>query len=77
MSEIKVGDKFRHFKGFTIEVIALAKHSETLEDMVVYNHDGNTWVRPLSMFIENDDVSNRPDNITGQKTRFEKIEGDN
>jgi len=34
--------KYRHFKGNEYEVIALAKHSETLEDMVVYHHD-DSW----------------------------------
>ncbi len=71
--EIKPHDKFRHFKGFIIEVVCVCKHSETLEDMVVYIHDGSYWVRPLSMFIEKVDVRNRQDNVTGQKYRFEKI----
>ena len=71
---IKVGDKFRHFKGFIIEVIALGKHSETLEEMVVYKHNGQIWIRPLEMFIDSEDVSNREDNVTGQKNRFERID---
>ena len=74
MSDIKVGDKFKHFKGFDIEVIALGKHSETLEDMVVYIHNGETWIRPLKMFLSDEDVSGRKDNVTGQKKRFERIE---
>ncbi len=71
--EIKPHDKFRHFKGNVIEVICICKHSETLEEMVVYKHDNSYWVRPLSMFLEKVDVSNRKDNVTGQKYRFEKI----
>ena len=54
MEEIKLG-KYRHFKGNMYEVIAVAKHSETLEDMVVYKalyDDGGYWVRPLSMWNE-------------------------
>ncbi|MBQ8446725.1 MAG: DUF1653 domain-containing protein, partial [Clostridia bacterium] len=35
MEEIKLG-KYRHFKGMEYEVIALAKHSESQEDLVVY-----------------------------------------
>lgn len=52
MSEIKLG-LYRHYKGNEYEVIGIAKHSETLEDMVVYKalyNDGGTWVRPLSMW---------------------------
>ena len=46
---------WRHYKGNRYEVIALAKHSETLEDVVVYRAlygDGGVWVRPLSMWYE-------------------------
>lgn len=51
---IKLG-KYRHFKGNEYEVIAIAKHSETLEEMVVYKAlygDGNIWVRPAKMWDE-------------------------
>ncbi len=46
---------YRHFKGNKYEVLFTAKHSETLEDMVVYRAlygDGKIWVRPLSMWSE-------------------------
>lgn len=52
--EIKLG-KYRHFKGNEYEVIGLAKHSETQEDMVVYKplyHDSGMWVRPASMWFD-------------------------
>ena len=52
--EIKLG-KYRHFKGNEYEVIALAKHSETLEDVVVYRAlygEGMVWVRPLAEFLD-------------------------
>lgn len=52
--EIKKG-KYRHFKGNVYEVVAIAKHSETLEDMVVYRslkNENDVWVRPLSMWLE-------------------------
>ena len=54
--QIKLG-KYRHFKGNEYNVIAVAKHSETLEDMVVYealydNKVSKIWVRPLKMFLE-------------------------
>lgn len=54
MEEIKLG-KYRHFKGNEYEVIAIAKHSETTEDYVVYKAlygDGGVWVRPASMWNE-------------------------
>ena len=54
MTEIKLG-KYRHFKGMEYEVIAVAKHSETLEPMVVYRAlygDHDVWVRPASMWSE-------------------------
>lgn len=54
MEEIKLG-KYRHFKGNEYEVIAIAKHSETTEDYVVYKSlygDGGMWVRPASMWNE-------------------------
>ena len=44
---------YRHYKGNQYEVIGFAKHSETLEDMVVYKAlygERGTWVRPLSMW---------------------------
>ena len=76
MEKVEVGKKYRHFKGHVIEVVALAKHSETLENMVVYKHlgSGEYWTRPEEMFLEKDDVSTRKDNTTGQKHRFELIE---
>lgn len=54
MENIKLG-KYRHFKGNEYEVIGIAKHSETMEDMVVYRalyEDGGMWVRPASMWDE-------------------------
>ena len=54
MNEIKLG-RYRHFKGNEYEVIAIAKHSETTEDYVVYKAlygDGGIWVRPASMWNE-------------------------
>ena len=71
--KIKPKDKFRHFKGSIVEVVYIAKNSENLEEMVVYHHDNEYWVRPLTMFLEKID-ENRLDNSTHQKYRFEKIE---
>ena len=52
---VKIGGIYKHYKGNLYEVLAIAKHSETLEDMVVYKAlygEGLVWVRPLSMFEE-------------------------
>ena len=54
MPQIKLG-RYRHFKGMEYEVIGVAKHSETLEPMVVYRAlygDGELWARPADMWNE-------------------------
>lgn len=59
MKELKLG-KYRHFKGNEYEVICLAKDSENLNDLVVYKAlygDGQVWVRPLKMFLEQVEVN--------------------
>ena len=51
---IKPG-RYRHFKGKEYEVIGVAKHSETEEEMVVYRQlygEHGLWVRPASMWEE-------------------------
>ena len=54
MEEIKPG-RYRHFKGNEYEVIGLARHSETQEEMVIYRTlygDFGLWVRPARMWNE-------------------------
>lgn len=54
MEQIKKG-KYRHFKGREYRVVGIARHSETLEEMVVYEAlygEGGLWVRPASMWNE-------------------------
>lgn len=54
MDEIRPG-RYRHFKGNEYEVIGIARHSETLEPMVVYRAlygEGGLWVRPAAMWTE-------------------------
>ncbi len=53
--------KYRHFKGGEYELIGIAKHSETLEEMVVYRAlygNGGLWVRPATMWTEIVDKDN-------------------
>ena len=52
MPEIKQGP-YRHFKGGEYEVLFIGRHTETLEDVVVYRAlygEGGVWVRPASMW---------------------------
>lgn len=54
METIKPG-RYRHFKGGEYEVVGLAKHSETMEELVVYRAlygECGLWVRPASMWNE-------------------------
>jgi len=54
MEEIKIG-RYRHFKGNEYMVLCIAKNSETLEDMVVYQAlcgEKGVWVRPAAMWNE-------------------------
>ncbi|MBQ7141284.1 MAG: DUF1653 domain-containing protein [Bacilli bacterium] len=71
---IKIGQKYKHFKGDVVEILNVATHSETLENMIVYEHNNKVWVRPESMFFSKEDISTRKDNVTHQKYRFELIE---
>ena len=59
MSESIQPGIYEHFKGKRYEVIGVARHSETLEPMVIYKAlyqgdfpEGSLWVRPLAMFQE-------------------------
>ena len=69
--DVKVGNVYKHFKGMKVKVIALAKDSETLEDMVVSERldTKEVWVRPYKMFISKVDKEKYP-NIS-QEYRFE------
>ena len=71
MREIIVSKPYRHFKGSTHKVIAIAKHSETLENLVIYTHGEEIWARPYDMFASEVDHEKYPD--IKQKYRFEEI----
>ena len=69
----KKGEIYKHFKGNLYEVLAIAMHTETMEDMVVYREvDGEkTYARPLEMFVSKMDKEKYP-NVT-QEFRFELL----
>jgi hypothetical protein len=63
---------YKHYKGNIYEVVGIAHHSETLEELVVYKatyqkEGENLWVRPLNMFLETVEIEGVVVN------RFEKI----
>ena len=60
---LKTG-KYKHYKGKEYEVIGIARHSETLEELVVYRalyqtEGENLWVRPLKMFLEEVEIEGK------------------
>jgi len=53
---VVVGGLYEHYKKLRYRVLAIARHSESLEELVVYQAlygDGGVWVRPVAMFVEN------------------------
>jgi hypothetical protein len=54
--------RYRHYKGGEYEVLAVARHSESLEPLVVYrplHSDTGWWVRPHAMFFETIEVEGK------------------
>lgn len=60
MNEI-IKTTYRHYKGNLYEVLHSAKHSETLEEMIVYKalYDDSIWVRPFKMFFEDIEIDGK------------------
>lgn len=57
---IKIGKKYRHFKGKEYLVMHVATHSETLEEYVVYQAlygEMGIWIRPIDMFLGQKEVN--------------------
>ncbi len=75
MRDIPVkGEKYRHFKGNDYEILAVARHSETMEELVIYfpvKTPEKIFARPLTMFMSEVDHEKYPN--AGQDYRFEKI----
>ena len=70
MTVIRPG-RYRHYKGNEYTVLGLARHSETLEELVVYRQeygDHGLWVRPASMFLQTVELEGK------QVPRFRPIE---
>lgn len=68
--DVKIGSRYKHFKGNEYLVICIAKDSENTEDVVVYKEikSDKVWVRPVENFLE---TVNRNGMVIN---RFEEIE---
>lgn len=62
-TKVKIGGRYRHYKGNEYVVCGIVLHSETLEPLVLYEPQYETgvklWVRPLEMFIEEVEVDGK------------------
>lgn len=70
--EVTKGQVYRPFKGDLMTIVAVAKHTETEELMVVYEHNGTIWARPYDMFLSKVDKKKYPD--VEQEYRFQLVD---
>jgi len=72
------GERYRHFKGGLYQIVTIAKHSETLEPLVVYQAlygDYCCYARPLDMFIGNNEYGNkRFESVSDEDKSYDKDE---
>lgn len=74
MRDIQKNKFYQHYKGGIYYVLEVGTHTETEEEMVVYqslNGDNRTWVRPKEMFLSL--VETDVENPMGQTYRFEEV----
>ncbi len=57
---VVIGGLYEHYKGLRYRILGIARHSESLEELVVYQAlygENDVWVRPLAMFLENIEIN--------------------
>lgn len=62
MQRLEIGAKYKHYKGKNYRLIGVAKHSESLEELVIYQQlygKSKLWARPKKMFLETVEVEGK------------------